>query len=373
MFKFNALCAALLAATITAPCAAAPLAETGIPTDMIMPVALKPTLDASRMVLSRELWDNYKAKFITDDGRVVDNDNGNVSHSEGQGYGMLLAAFADDQETFQKLWRWTAKELYIRGDNLAAWRWKPSETPHVQDRNNATDGDLLIAWALAEAASRWKIAEYRSNAHKIALDIGRLATTSNLNGRVISPGINGFGAKDMKDGPVVNLSYWVFPAIEVLKNIAPEIDWISIKQSGLKLLKASGNGPSRLPPDWLSLADNTVGPAKEYPARFGYDAIRIPLYLAWGGTIDREALAVFSQTWRNLPDGRPNVVDVTTGQPAETFGEPGYQAVVALTRCATEGTKFPAELMNAKLEHYYPATLHVLSLILAGHRYSKCF
>ncbi len=357
----------------TASAGTAPLADAGVGSDMVQTVALKPTLDATRMVLSREIWDLYKAKFITAEGRIVDNDNGDVSHSEGQGYGLLLAAFADDQETFQRVWRWTAKELYIRNDNLAAWRWKPNETPHVQDRNNASDGDLLIAWALAEAATRWKVPEYRANAHKIALDVGRLATSSNSIGRIISPGVNGFGAKDMKDGPVVNLSYWVFPAIDFLKSVAPEIDWVSIKQSGLKLLKATSTGPSRLPPDWLSLADNTVAPAKNFPARFSYDAIRIPLYLAWGGTIDRETLGVFNQTWSSLPDSRPNVVDVSNGQAAESLSDPGYQAVVALTRCATEGVKFPVELMNVKPEHYYPATLQILSLLIAGNRYSKCF
>ena len=36
-------------------------------------------------------WRAYLAKFVTPDGRVVDNANGGVSHSEGQGYGLLFA------------------------------------------------------------------------------------------------------------------------------------------------------------------------------------------------------------------------------------------------------------------------------------------
>ena len=36
-------------------------------------------------------WEHFKLKFITEDGRVVDDGNNNMSHSEGQGIGMLLA------------------------------------------------------------------------------------------------------------------------------------------------------------------------------------------------------------------------------------------------------------------------------------------
>ena len=39
------------------------------------------------MLKAPEAWQAYKRAFITDGGRVVDNANGNVSHSEGQGYG----------------------------------------------------------------------------------------------------------------------------------------------------------------------------------------------------------------------------------------------------------------------------------------------
>lgn len=376
-FLSTRIFSALFAVLMCSQAHAAPIVDPGTatapaPADGVMTVALKPTLDTSQAVLSRELWDAYRDKFVSADGRVIDDGNAGVSHSEGQGYGMLLAAFADDPVTFQKLWGWTAKELYIRGDNLAAWRWRETDMPHVMDKNNATDGDLLIAWALSEAANRWKNPEYRANAHKIALEVGRLATTQSAQGKVLSPGVNGFGAKDMKDGPVINLSYWVFPAIDALKNVAPEIDWISIKQNGLRLIKSSSNGPSHLPPDWLSLQDGN-GPAKDYPAQFGYDAIRIPLYLAWGSTADREALSIFNDNWRRVSGGRPSIVDANTGRQIEIFADEGYQAVVALTRCATEGVKFPAELMNVKLERYYSSTLHMLSLVVAGNRYSKCF
>ena len=41
-----------------------------------------------------EAWRAYKAHFVTEAGRVVDTANKGISHSEGQGYGMLLAVAA---------------------------------------------------------------------------------------------------------------------------------------------------------------------------------------------------------------------------------------------------------------------------------------
>ena len=114
-------------------------------------------------------WARYKARFIAPDGRLVDEAADGVSHSEGQGYGLVLAAYNEDSETFARLWAWTAANLEIRGDHLAAWRWRPRDTPHVRDKNNATDGDLLIAWGLAEAGRRWRAPAYTAEARRIAL------------------------------------------------------------------------------------------------------------------------------------------------------------------------------------------------------------
>ena len=52
------------------------------------------------------------------------------------------------------------------------------------------------------------------------------------------PALAGSAAEDRNDGPVVNLSYYVFPALTRLSLVAPEIDWNGIMQSGLALLKA---------------------------------------------------------------------------------------------------------------------------------------
>ena len=101
-------------------------------------------------------WAAYKAKFLDATGRIIDNGNGNISHSEGQGYGMLLAYLSASPADFEQIWYFTRTELLLRDDGLAVWKWDPNVKPHVTDTNNASDGDMLIAYALALAGTAWK-------------------------------------------------------------------------------------------------------------------------------------------------------------------------------------------------------------------------
>ena len=316
-------------------------------------------------------WQAYKNRFIASEGRLVDDSAGNVSHTEGQGYAMLLAAFADDAPTFARLWSWTQANLYIRGDGLAAWRWRPQDNPHALDRNNATDGDLLISWALVEAGRRWKNPAYISQAHKIALAIARLATYESVLGRTLAPGVAGFGPKDSEDGPIVNPSYWVFPAIDALAEVAPEVDWGAIRASGLALVDGAKFGPRRLPSDWVSLK-NGPQPAAKFLKVFGYDAIRAPLYLAWSGPRERARLQTFADGWASAHYQGPSVIDVVSGAAVAPFTEEGYLAVAALVRCAVNGERFPENLRSVNLDRYYSATLHMLSLAAARQRLPQC-
>jgi endoglucanase len=308
-----------------------------------------------------DAWRTYQAKFISPDGRVIDDVNGGISHSEGQGYAMLIAVRAGDRAGFDRLWTWTRANLEVRGDDLAAWRWDPAHDPHVADRNNATDGDLLMAWALAEAGAKWDPA-YTDAALSIAEAIGMRAVLPNRFGPLLLPGAQGFWPSERSDGPVVNLSYWIFPALDRLGSISQSADWSGIAQSGLGLIDAARFGSSRLPSNWISLAGKAPEPARDFPAVFGYDAVRIPLYLAWGRPNDINRLAMFS-TALGRGDRQPAVIDVTSGARGEPFGGDGFKAIAALVECLVRGTKMPRDLLQVRPGSYYPTSLHILALI----------
>ncbi len=321
---------------------------------------------------SPALWDNYKRTFISPGGRVIDNANGDVSHSEGQGYGMLLAVAADDPATFERVWAWTRAQLLLRDDGLAAWRWQPDATPHVPDRNNASDGDVLIAWALAEAGDAWAKAAYATAALRMIRAIADHDLEDTPFGPALRPGTAGFGAADRPDGPVVNLSYWIYPALKRFDDLAPDRDFAAVAETGLRLMAQARFGPARLPSDWVSLAGTAPAPAAGFPATFGYDAIRVPLYLAWAGHATAATLAPFAAVFADTTGTVPAVVDVATGKPLEPLGDSGYRAVAALTRCALGGPALPAEFHAAAVDRYYPTTLRALVLIAAHQTLPRC-
>ena len=317
------------------------------------------------------LWDAYKRSFVSPAGRVIDNANRGISHSEGQGYAMLIAVAADDRATFDLLWSWTRSSLLVRDDDLAAWRWDPAATPHVTDRNDASDGDVLIAWALVEAGQAWSKPAYAVAGLRIMRALAATNLVETEDGLALLPGSSGFGARDRADGPVVNPSYYVFPAFARFADIAPEGPWGGLGDAGLRLLAAARTGPRSLPSDWVSLGGGPPAPAQGFDPVFGYDAIRIPLYLIWGGHADRKRLATFE---RLFSDGAatPQRIDVRSGETLGAMSDSGFGAIAALTRCALTGARLPADLTSPTVDRYYATTLRALTLIVARQRYPQC-
>jgi len=358
-----ALAAALLVAAAPAGAQRAAEATAAAPmTDMIEAVGTLMTA-----------FHNYKARYIRPNGRVVDNANGGISHSEGQGYAMLIAVKLGDRETFDQVWQWTQDNLLVRGDGLIAWKWDPAAMPHVVDRNNATDGDVLVVWALVEAALLWDELAYLEAARPVALAVARHTLARTRWGEVFMPGTDGFSPEDRADGPVVNLSYWIFPAQEAMETALPEVDWAGIFDAGLRILEASTHGPLALPPEWTSLSGETPSPAEGFDPVFGYNAIRVPLYLAWGGN-DLALLARFAGLHDAQANVGPFVIDVATGAAVEPLEQNGFRAVARLADCAlaTSAGQAPRVVVGQSDQLYYPDTIALLSAIAQLEMYPQC-
>lgn len=320
--------------------------------------------------IGADAWGVYKARFVEDSGRVIDDANGNISHSEGQGYGLLLAYLADQPADFDLIWSFTRTELLLRDDGLAVWKWDPNASPHVSDVNNASDGDILIAYALALAGAGWEKGDLTKAAAGLAHAIGT-ATIAQSQGRdLLLPGAQGFAADQRPDGPVVNLSYWIFEAFPVLASVAPDIDWAKISADGLELVSQTQFGPRKLPPDWLSLKTRPK-PAQGFAPEFGYNALRIPLYLMRAGVSDRALLQRLA-TGMSAPGGSVAIVDVMTGDPVSVVSDPGYRIIPALVACVLDGQKLPADLGVFAPTAYYPSTLQLLGLSFASATHPEC-
>jgi len=316
-------------------------------------------------------WALYKDKFLDPAGRIIDNANGGISHSEGQGYGLLLSYLAGNRGDFDRIWAFTRTEMMVRDDGLVAWKWDPAAKPHISDTNNASDGDLLIAYGLALAGEAWHRPDLTQSANGMAASLaaGSLETVGDL--VLLKPGNSGFASGDRADGPVVNPSYWVFEALPVLAELAPAGPWNELADNGRALLvRAMKIGPSNLPPDWVSLkAEPAV--ADGFPQEFSYNALRIPLYLVRAGIHDRDLLAPFMS--QMLDDqGRVRVVDIATGQTRQLLADSGYRIIPALVSCVLDGKPLAGDLQSFLPTDYYPSTLQLLALAYARRHHPEC-
>ena len=348
---------------------------------------------AGTLAKDQALWQAYATQFVTNDGRVIDNVNGAISHTESQGYGMLLAVAANDKTIFERIWSFTQTNMYIREDGLGAWKFepladktasvgdKPAATPEgvpaavgqITDMNNATDGDILIAWALAEAGAAGFGEQYSARAKDISLALRSTVYNAGALGLQMMPGKVGFSAAERDGKPVVNLSYWVFPAFDRLSVLMPLPMWPELTKSGMAHIEASQNFAAALPSDWFSLdvekAERAAAPG--FDDAFSYNAIRIPLYLAMTGPQSRRMLRATFADWFAL-EGPLKTVGVNDRALRDTLLDPGYEAIRSLYKCATASTPFPAATLNALDVNYYPATLQLLSVIAARQSYPKC-
>ncbi|RMF70886.1 MAG: hypothetical protein D6738_15060 [Acidobacteria bacterium] len=310
-----------------------------------------------------EPWHAWRRAHLAAAGRVIDGGQGGISHSEGQAYGMLLATAWHDEATFDRIWDWTRAHLAVRDDGLLAWRWEPGpDGGRITDRNNATDGDLLAAWALVRAARRFGRPELLDAARALARAVRRTVVRASRHGPVLLPGAEGF----VHDGQTtVNLSYWIFPALSDLAAVDPDPVWQALDRSGRALVRACRFSEHGLPADWITLAD-PPRPSRRFAPRFGYDAVRVPLYLAWSGRIDRALFERLDAFWRAAGERPPAWVDLVTGETGEPAPD-GFLAVRGLVArsLASPRVDSAAEIPVPAGGGYYSDTLALLALVAA--------
>ncbi|MEJ5364825.1 MAG: glycosyl hydrolase family 8 [Desulfosoma sp.] len=315
-------------------------------------------------------WQTYKARFLSEDGRVIDRANKDMSHSEGQGYGLILALAADDKPTFQKIWGWTQNNLQVRGkDRLLAWSWgrRPNGAWNVLDLNNATDGDLLVAFALLKAHERWNGPEWLAAAKALIQDIKNHLIVETRDFAVLLPGYYGFVSDR---GIVVNPSYYVYPALKMFSRHDDGPLWDKVFHGGLKLLDKARRTSWNVPADWIIILNDRIDIYRERSSRFGYEAIRTLLYLSW--VENREVLRTWTPVldWFDKTGTMPVWVELQ--DPALSLDEApgGFYAVWAQVARVLDRSETARKLQARAQEKvaleendYYSNSLYLLSQV----------
>ena len=321
-------------------------------------------------------WSVYKSRFFAAEGRSVDPDNGSRTTSEGQGYAMLLAVAYDDRPAFDALWKWTQANLTIEGETMFRWRWRPGAPE--QERAHATDGDMLIAWALLRASRKWSYKPYADAA------IGKLKTLQDplilhtIDGRAyFLPGKYGFRKDD--GSAVVNPSYYIFPAFLAFQEVNFHGAWGAQLDVGLRLIERSSFGPFGLPADWVRVAPDgkvtaTNSDGAPDGARTGYEGIRVPLHLLWANFADPKLLKPFRMAWT---DGRtdpqlPIEIALPSGEVLTRSMGTGFRAIERAVECAITSEPLPPTYKIEPWDDYYSASLYLLTKLALAERFPHC-
>lgn len=336
------------------------------------PVAAQTVMDGFGQV-ARPVWQAWKERFLMPDGRVVDTLQGQASHSEGQGYGMVLASYFDDAEAFGRMFQWTERNLAVRSDALLAWRWLPDAATAVPDRNNASDGDLFYAWALVRAATRFDNRAYLERARGVAEALAAtcIVPMPGAEGRsVLLPAQFGF---DKETHISINPSYYMPLAMREVA-VATGVSALAVcAQQGEALMDQLAQGG--LVPDWVDISESGMVASESLSANTGYEALRVPLFLIWSRIPRHLAVRRMSAVYARTVHpgvGVPTVIEPLSGTVLESSPDAGYQAIAGLVGCAQEnglGAQIPPFTPD---QPYYPATLHLFAMIAAYETLPEC-
>lgn len=235
-------------------------------------------------------WQRFAERWVQADGRVLESALvKNHSSSEGQSYALFFSLVANDQERFDKIWRWSRENLAGNDPQniLPAWLWGQGKDGiwRVQDANSASDADLWFVYALLEADRLWHKPEYRADAMALLAQIKAKETTELPGlGPVLLPGPIGFS--QIGELWRINPSYQPLPLLRRLQVVDPQGPWQAIAELTPRLQSEAGGHSFAV--DWLGYREvsATEGLFARDPEKGdvgSYDAIRVYL---WAGMTD---------------------------------------------------------------------------------------
>lgn len=108
-----------------------------------------------------------------DEAYMLDTGNHDV-RTEGMSYGMMMAVQLDNKEVFDRLWKWTYKNMYMtEGVHAGYFAWSCNPDGSKRAYGPAPDGEEYFAMALFFASHRWGDGEGVFNYGQQARDLLR--------------------------------------------------------------------------------------------------------------------------------------------------------------------------------------------------------
>jgi endo-1,4-beta-D-glucanase Y len=246
-----------------------------------------------------DYWKTNFTRVCASDAVLATNDyNSQSAYSEGQGYGLILAAYLGDKTLFDQLWKGYKDNKNSRG----LMHWTVTCTA-VTATNGATDGDLDAAMGLLIANKQWP---NTTSPHNYAIEATTLINALQAynfvtcNGKTVQkPGdAPNFGGCDCTNPSYFATGYYRAFA----KHIPSKADfWNKAADDALTLLLQARNSTTGLNPAWTDQTGSiTTGGNCNVAASGGgaktdyqFDAARTPWRIVvdylWWGTPDAKA------------------------------------------------------------------------------------
>lgn len=258
-----------------------------------------------------QAWADYKRDFITPLNaggggrlRVIRPENMNDTVSEGQAYGLLLAAVFDDQPTFDSLWGFAL--LHLNSNGLMKFLINPAGT--AIDQGAALDADVDMAMAMIYACERvndseWSPSSKGYNYCQIATDLINavwdneidkagaqpVAGLNNNQGFEVIPGdLFRLQANYPNEG-ITNLSYFAPSYFRLFASFTNNPGWLDAVDRSYEIIELTqtaipGNCTGFVP-NWSKYNGEAQTPTFMYnnPELWGFDAART----AWRVALDR--------------------------------------------------------------------------------------
>lgn len=302
----------------------------------------------------------YKKNFMTNDGRIMDPDRGNITTSEGQSYIMLRSLVAEDKDTFNLAYKWTKNNLQ-REDKLFAWLWGEDSNGkyRILDNNSASDADVDIAFALVLAYEKWGKYKYLLEAMPIIDSIWSKETKRIGNHLILMPGVE----QTNSDIIEVNPSYFSPYAFRFFQKYDNIHDWNCLIDSSYYYLnEVMSETVTGLPPNWFLIEENENGAQivleDSERSDFSYDAIRvfIRVYLDYLRTGEKRALPIlekakfFIEPWQESKHFYVNYKENGELRNKDEF----IGAIAILTAILTMyDAEMASEVYDKKIESYF--------------------
>ena len=271
-------------------------------------------------------WNDFVARFMQADGRIIDITFDRKSTSEGQSYGLFLALVANDRARFDSVLKWSSDNLASGqlGDRLPAWLWglKADGNWGVKDPNSASDADLWMAYSLLEAARLWKAPGYAATGRKLLAQVRQHEIAqAGATGPVLLSGAVGFTLGNGRFR--INPSYLPGFMFRHFAATDPQGPWQPIWDGYMRMapqIFAAGIAPDNVVVDSAGRAM----PDTELAPSASYDGIRVYLWAgmsAPGNEALLTRLAPYAQLTRTL-GAPPEKVDPATGIAARSDYSP---------------------------------------------------